>query len=58
MNEMDATTVARVLEKDSATIVIRLITIKLEQHGVVYGLRKFILHRNGRRRNDYYKMCT
>lgn len=58
MNEMDATTVARVLEKDSATIVIRPITIRLEQHGVVYGLPKFIHLRNGRRKDDYYKMCT
>ena len=53
MNETDATTVARVLEKDFATTTIRLIISRLGRLGVVYGLKKFTLHRNGRRRNKF-----
>jgi hypothetical protein len=49
MNEMDATTVAHVLEKDFATTAIRLIISRLEQHDAVYGLKKFILRKSGRR---------
>lgn len=52
MNEMDATTVVRVLGMDSVTTAIHLIISRLEQQDAACGLRKFTRRRNGRRRDD------